>query len=150
MKSLPTPLLVFGALLSASLAFRCAAKSDPAEGNTNGGSSTQGGGARWRGYGWRHLDGRFGGSQGRSCTGVFDCPLPPSVCQDGLHLIYYTTPACVGGQCTYTEEIFTCPSFCASGACGASTTTTSSVPPPPDPRCPSAAWAARREAAVVE
>jgi hypothetical protein len=151
---------VFGAMLSASLALRCASKSDSGAGSDTGGSSNQGGstasggsssgGTSSGGTGGVGTGGvgtggvgtggviSTGGTQGGSCTVAnvaIDCPLPPSVCQDGLHLTYYTNPACVAGQCTYSEETFTCPGFCASGACGASTTTTTIGPPPPDPRC---------------
>jgi hypothetical protein len=150
----PTPLLVFGALLSASLAMRCASKPDPGDADTTGGVSNQGGATASGGTvnggtsgnvstggvgtGGVISTGGSAGSLNGACTITnlaTDCPLPPSVCQDGLHLIYYTTPDCELGRCVYGKEIFTCPGFCASGACGASTTTTSTLPPPPDPRC---------------
>ncbi len=132
-------------MLSASLAMRCASKSDSG-GNDDGGSSNQagspasGGSAGDLGSGGVIATGGVvsTGGTGDACTVAnvaANCPLPPSVCQDGLHLVYFTNPACVYGQCMYSQEIFTCTAFCASGACGASTTTTSSVPPPPDPRC---------------
>ena len=129
-----TPLLVFGAMLSASLAMRCASKSDPGDETGNGGSSTGG----TVGVGGTISPGGAAGAQGAACSVASvanDCPLPPSFCQDGLHLGYYTNPRCVAGRCTYDVESLTCPLNCASSACGSSTTTVMIGPPPPDPRC---------------
>jgi hypothetical protein len=137
----PTPLFVFGAMLSASLAFRCAGKSESDGGSTNGGSSARSGngsgGAAGSGTGGViNTGGSTGGTTvSTPCNADGDCPLPPSVCQDGSSIGYYTDPHCTAGQCTYTLQVYRCPSSCASGACTASTTTTSIGPPPPDPRC---------------
>jgi hypothetical protein len=134
----PTPLFVFGAMLSASLAFRCAGKSDSNGGTSAGGSSplSGSGGTAGSGTGGVIDTGGGGGSSGStSCSTDTDCPLPPSVCQDGSSIGYYTDPHCTAGQCAYTLQVYRCPSSCASGACTASTTTTVIGPPPPDPRC---------------
>ena len=146
----PTPLLVFGAMLCASLAFRCSGKSDSNDGDVNGGSSGQGGSSAQGGSpaqggssaaaGWgTGGDIPQGGSAGAPtgpCTEANvtnDCPLPPSVCQDPSSMAYYSDVQCVSGQCAYTLQVYRCPGSCSSGACTASTTTASG--PPPDSRC---------------
>jgi len=65
-----------------------------------------------------------------SCGGdAGDCPLPPSACADpscdggacyGLQwVVYFDNPACVNGQCVYTNRYFECSlgTMCTAGGC---------------------------------
>jgi hypothetical protein len=61
------------------------------------------------------------GASPRPCFLDNDCPLPPSTCQTGNELAYYTHPRCVASQCEWTREIRSCPS-CYNGQCNVTTT----------------------------
>jgi hypothetical protein len=65
-----------------------------------------------------------------SCGDAGDCPLPPSACADpscdgggacyGFRwVVYYDNPACVNGQCVYTNRYFECSldTTCTAGGC---------------------------------
>jgi hypothetical protein len=64
-----------------------------------------------------------------SCAVATDCPFPPSACADpscdgGIcpgeqWVIYYDSPSCVTGQCTYTKKYFQCQysDVCTAGGC---------------------------------
>src|SRR5262245_30098238 len=135
----PTPLIVFGKLLVATLTVRCASNSDSNDGGsiTGGGSGAQAGSGNGGAQGGVIPTG--GTIQVIECSPssvATDCPLPPSSCDaDQQTLRYFTSPACVSGHCTFSTQTMRCPGNCFGGACLSSTTTTSISPPPPDPAC---------------
>ena len=51
-----------------------------------------------------------------------ECSVPPSVCADGQHLLYYSSGVCIAGKCTWTVATLPCPERCSNGACVGSTT----------------------------
>jgi len=42
---------------------------------------------------------------------------PPSVCADGVHLIYYSSAGCVAHFCQWTAWKLDCADVCKNGAC---------------------------------
>jgi len=64
-------------------------------------------------------------------TVATDCSLPPSICDDGSTLGYYTNASCVDGRCQWTRQTVRCTGACVNGACLGSGTTTTGGPPAP-------------------
>jgi hypothetical protein len=58
-----------------------------------------------------------GTPDGGPCSGADECRLPPSRCSDdGTALIYYTSPSCTKGTCSWVQQQIAC--YCYNGACG--------------------------------
>lgn len=121
------PPLVFGVMLAASLLFRCSDKSGGAVTGTCPGGPCGGAGGQSNlvSGGAPSIFTMTGGSAGAglvpvlSCTGVVDCPLPPSVCANSASLAYFTDPICDHGTCRWATQMFLCSGYnCRNGACG--------------------------------
>jgi hypothetical protein len=90
----PLFLLAFGFMLQ-----MCSSNSGQSP-STDGGTSTTGTGA----------------PDGGRCSADGDCELPPSRCsQDRTALLYYTSPSCTNGTCSWLEQQIVCP--CDRGGC---------------------------------
>jgi hypothetical protein len=135
------PPLVFGAMLAASLLFRCSDKSGGAgNGSCPGGACGGAGGQPIMASGG--APGVFtmtGGSAGAGAANPIlivggtadngptylcsdagagrECPLPPSGCADASTLTAYGHPSCTYGECSWTRSTIPCSGTCQDGHC---------------------------------
>lgn len=89
----------------------------PACSTTAGGATTTtGGGTTTGGNGGVPGNGGGAGAPPQSCTDVSQCSLPASSC-NGNDLVFWTTPDCVAGTCSFSQHTVPCAGMCMGGQC---------------------------------